>query len=106
MPTLSFSVSVIRPQDLLVLTFDFRNVDFTPPVGSTPGQIAGQAGAILVAHFQPQHIAEQAFYRHRDGELGRGLVGVQRGEQPRAARAEDQDVATELAHERVRRASP
>ena len=63
MPTLSFSVSVIRPQDLLVLTFDFRNVDFTPPVGSTPGQIAGQAGAILVAHFQPQHIAEQAFTR-------------------------------------------
>lgn len=66
MPTLSFSVSVIRPQDLLVLTFDFRNVDFTPPVGSTPGQIAGQAGAILVAHFQPQHIAEQAFYQVTD----------------------------------------
>jgi hypothetical protein len=72
MPTQSFSVSVIRPQDLLVLTLEFREVDFTPPAGTLPGQIAGQAGALLIAHFQPQHIAEQAFYQVSDipGDTG------------------------------------
>jgi hypothetical protein len=66
MPTQSFVVSVIRPQDLLVLTLDFRNVDFTPPAAGQPGQVGGQAGALLIAHFQPQHIAEQAFYQVSD----------------------------------------
>lgn len=36
MPTQSFSISVIRPQDLLILTFGFRSVDFTPPAGGQP----------------------------------------------------------------------
>jgi hypothetical protein len=66
MPTQSFSLSVIRPQDLLVLTFSFRDVNFTPPAGGQPGQVAGQAGALLIAHFQPQHIAEQAFFQVTD----------------------------------------
>jgi hypothetical protein len=66
MPTKSFSISVIRPQDLLVLTFSFRDVNFTPPAGGQPGQVAGQAGALLIAHFQPQHIAEQAFFQVTD----------------------------------------
>lgn len=66
MPIQSFSVSVIRPQDLVVLTFEFLGVDFTPPTSSQPGKVAGRAGAFLVTHFQPQHIAEQTFWQVND----------------------------------------
>jgi len=62
----SFSVSVIRPRDLLVLALEFRNVDFTPPASGQPGQIQGAAGALLIAHLQPQHIAEQAYFQVTD----------------------------------------
>jgi hypothetical protein len=66
MATQSFSVSLIRPQDLLVLTFDFHQVDFTAPAAGQLGQIQGQAGALLIAQFQPQHIAEQVFFQVSD----------------------------------------
>jgi hypothetical protein len=72
MPTQSFSVSVIRPQDLLALTLDFQAVDFTPPGGSQPGQIQGQAGAILIVYLQPQNIAEQAFFQVSDNPADPG----------------------------------
>ena len=43
-------------------------------------------------HARAAALAEQALHRDGDRELRRRLVRVQRGEQPRAARAEDQDV--------------
>jgi len=46
-------------------------------------------------HARAAAFAEQAFHRHGDRELGRRLVRMQRGEQPRAAGAEDQDVCVE-----------
>ena len=57
-------------------------------------------------HARATALAEQALHRDGDRELGRRLVRVQRGEQARAARAEDQDVGVELAHARVPHASP
>src|SRR6185436_14315397 len=59
MPTRSFSLTVIRPDDLLLLRLEFLGVDFT---AGTPPTIAGQAGARLIVHFQPQHVAEEAFW--------------------------------------------
>ena len=72
MTTKSFYVSIIRPKDLLVLTLDFRSVDFTAPVGAQPGIIQGQSGAILIVHFQPQNIAEQAFFQVSDNPADPG----------------------------------
>ncbi|MCC6606480.1 MAG: hypothetical protein IT327_24950 [Anaerolineae bacterium] len=67
MPPQTFIVRILRPEDLLELLFHFVNVGFTPPVGSTPGQIVGQVGSYLVVYFQPQHIAEEAFFETAEG---------------------------------------
>lgn len=66
MPPQSFSATIIRPKDLLVLNCDFLNVEFDPPQPGVLGQITGGPNALLVVHFQPQHIAEQAFYQTGD----------------------------------------
>jgi hypothetical protein len=60
MATQSLSLKVIRPEDLVVLRLDFIDVDVTPGV---PPTVKGQAGARLVVQFQPQHVAEQAFWQ-------------------------------------------
>jgi hypothetical protein len=52
----SFSMTVVRPDDLLVLRLDFAGVDLTG------GMVGGAANAMLVVHFQPQHVAEEAFW--------------------------------------------
>ena len=57
------TISVIRPDDHLVLEIEFRDVDFTPPSATTPGEVRGAANAFLIIHLQPQHIHEQAFYQ-------------------------------------------
>jgi hypothetical protein len=49
-------------------------------------------------HARAAALAEQALHRDRDRQPGRSLVRVQRREQARAARAEDQDVCGELLH--------
>ena len=67
MPPQTFVVRVLRPEDLLELLFHFVSVGFTPPQGSTPGQITGQTGSYLVVYFQPQHIAEEAFFETAEG---------------------------------------
>lgn len=67
MPTRSFSVTVVRPDDLLLLRLEFLDVDFTAPSAGAPAQIAGQASARLVVHFQPQHVLEQAFWEISEG---------------------------------------
>lgn len=61
MATQSFGITVIRPDDLLLLRIQFIDVD----VASTPGlppTITGLPGARMVVHFQPQHVAEEAFW--------------------------------------------
>jgi hypothetical protein len=63
-------------------------------------RVAGGERDVVAAlhHARAAALAEQALDRDRDRELRRGLVRVQRGEQPRAAGAEDQDVGRELEH--------
>ncbi|HEX5039886.1 MAG TPA: hypothetical protein VFW95_07115 [Candidatus Limnocylindria bacterium] len=60
-------IAVVRPQDLLVVAFEFRNLSlgiqdtdegpmgFLRPTGSSPQ-------ALVIVHFQPQNIAERAFF--------------------------------------------
>jgi hypothetical protein len=58
--------SVLRPRDLLVLKFRFKNFAVIPAAGGQPPKLAkvggpGQLAAIAV-DFPPQHILEQAFF--------------------------------------------
>lgn len=60
-------IAVVRPQDLLVVAFEFRNLSlsieatdagpmgFLRPTGSSPQ-------ALVIVHFQPQNVAERAFF--------------------------------------------
>ena len=61
MPPESLTLSVVRPDDLLVLTLQFDGVLVTPPLAGQPGEIAGAGNSRLTVYLQPQHIAEQAF---------------------------------------------
>ncbi len=74
---MDLSATVIRPEDHLVLELEFRGVDFTPPSSATPGEVRGAAGARLIAHFQPQHIAEQAFYQSSEDLAQPGEPGIE-----------------------------
>src|SRR5258708_29486707 len=58
----NFSVAVVRPDDLLVLTFEFQNlspIDEGMPnarlVRNDPG-----SDALIIVHFPPQSIVEEA----------------------------------------------
>ena len=58
----SFSVSVLRPDDLLNLEFEFLNLKLAP---SAPARLVRQnpsSPAFLIVHFPPQSIAEEAFW--------------------------------------------
>jgi hypothetical protein len=57
------TVSVVRPEDLLVLKFEFRNLTLQVGPGQPPRLVrtAGAPRPVVVVHFPPQHIAEQAF---------------------------------------------
>jgi len=53
------TITVIRPEDLLCLTFEFINLE----VKGQPPQlqrVKTDAPAYIIVHFQPQHIAEEA----------------------------------------------
>jgi hypothetical protein len=63
----TFHVSVIRPHDLLDLRFEFINVDFSSPQFGQPGKITGISNSLLAVYFQPQHIAEEAFFETSPG---------------------------------------
>ena len=59
----NFTVSVVRPDDMLVLRFEFVNMRLT--VGGGASQIAIEdpsKAAYMVVHFPPQHIAEEAIW--------------------------------------------
>jgi hypothetical protein len=66
--TKQFSVEVVRPDDLLVLTLDFYNIRLQ---GTGPGPLQVdrvEAGdGFVVAHFQPQSFGEQAFFEAAPG---------------------------------------
>ncbi|HVP89960.1 MAG TPA: hypothetical protein VMS75_01965 [Terriglobales bacterium] len=58
----SFSISVLRPDDLLNLEFEFLNLKLAP---SAPARLVRQnpsSPAFLIVHFPPQSIAEEAFW--------------------------------------------
>lgn len=60
-PGADFSASVLRADDLLVLTFDFVNFGLDTASGGPPklSRISADQPAFVVLRFQPQHIAEQ-----------------------------------------------
>ncbi|MDB5035134.1 MAG: hypothetical protein JWQ98_2375 [Chlorobi bacterium] len=76
-------VSMIRPQDLLVLEFEFINLSLSTGIGGLEkgrpdgspteriGRVSshlarGSGAAYIVAHFQPQNVAEEAFFEVDD----------------------------------------
>lgn len=61
MPPESLTLTVVRPDDLLVLILQFDGVLVTQPQAGQPGEIAGAGNSRLTVWLQPQHIAEQAF---------------------------------------------
>jgi hypothetical protein len=59
----SFTFDLIRPDDLLALTFDFYNMNLAAGEGAPRlVRIDPNQPAYLVVHFGPQHIAEEAFF--------------------------------------------
>lgn len=59
----NIKVSVVRPEDLLVLDFEFVNMSLSKNTRGRGGyQLVPGANARIVMKFQPQNIAEQAFF--------------------------------------------
>jgi hypothetical protein len=56
------SVLVIRPEDLMVLRFEFRNLRLRKPCFGRPHLEAFAGDQRVIVHFPPQHLAERAFY--------------------------------------------
>lgn len=62
------AVSVVRPEDLLVLKFEFRNLNLQVGQGQPPKLVPATGGSgrpgqpALVVNFPPQHIAEETFF--------------------------------------------
>jgi hypothetical protein len=62
------SVTVIRPDDLLVLTFDRINLGLDTS-GPVPKLVrAGEGAAYLIVGFPPQHIVEQAYFESAEDD--------------------------------------
>jgi hypothetical protein len=59
----NFCLSILRPEDLLALCFEFRNLRLrTGPFRKPTLEVCDRtAEAYVIVHFPPQHIAEQAF---------------------------------------------
>ncbi len=59
-----FTVSVVRPEDLLVLAFRFVNLELQTKSGQTARLVRSKANqpAYVVVEFPPQHIGEEALY--------------------------------------------
>lgn len=55
-------VNVIRPDDLMVLTFEFDGIT----INKSGGTFSAGGNGRLIVHFQPQHIAERAFFYVND----------------------------------------
>ena len=61
---MTFSFEVIRPDDLLRLHMEARNLRIDRPQGQAPALVVEDADqpAFLIVHFQPQAIAEGGYY--------------------------------------------
>lgn len=64
---MTFKVSVIRPDDLLNLQVEGRNLQIDTSIAEAPALIPEDATqvAYLIVHFPPQTIAEETFYESR-----------------------------------------
>ena len=62
-----FSVEVVRPNDLLVLTLDFYNLKIKNPGPSPKLERPNPGNSFIVAHFPSQSFAEQAFFENAEG---------------------------------------
>ncbi len=57
----NFSVAVVRPDDLLVLTFEFQNLSPIDEGGANARLVRNDTGkALIIVHFPPQSIVEEA----------------------------------------------
>jgi hypothetical protein len=63
------SISVVRPEDMLVLTFDFVNLPLQKAAGeeSMSAHLIPGKSSFIIVRFQPQNIAEQAFFESTPG---------------------------------------
>src|SRR4030065_408576 len=63
------SITVVRPNDLLVLRFEFINLKLqkTGEGDETDAYLIPGENALLAVHFQPQNLAEQAFLEEEGG---------------------------------------
>src|SRR5947209_12535917 len=57
----NFSVAVVRPDDLLALTFEFQNLSPIDESGVNARLVRNDPGgeALMIVHFPPQSIAEK-----------------------------------------------
>jgi hypothetical protein len=62
-----FSVEVVRPDDLLILTLDFYNLKIKSNGGVPQLERIDPGNGFVVARFQPQSIVEQAFFEKDKG---------------------------------------
>ena len=63
----NFSVTVVRPDDLLVLTFEFSNLSPIDEGGADARLVRkGPGDALITVHFQPQSIVEEASHEDSD----------------------------------------
>ena len=62
-----FSLEVVRPDDLLVLTLDFYNLQINSTAGSPQLGLIGGGDGFIVAYFPPQSFGEQAFLETHPG---------------------------------------
>lgn len=74
-------ISVIRPEDLLVLTFEFSGL----PINKGAGTFGGGSAGKLIVHFQPQHIAERAFFYVNDPDKPKQEAGATPNSAPKAS---------------------
>ncbi len=81
-PLVPFIVTVLRPEDLLVLRFQFVNFVLKTESGQPARlmRIKPDKPAYIIVHFPPQHIAEQAFLEQAP-EVS-GLEGAMEDDSP------------------------
>jgi hypothetical protein len=70
----NFTLDVTRADDLLVLRFEFVNLVLDPNENVLPRRLiraSAASEALMIVHFQPQHISEQCFSVNTTGDDGR-----------------------------------
>ena len=69
----TLTLDVVRADDLLVLRFELVNLVLDPDESRAPRRLIRTAAAddaLVIVHFQPQHIAEECFRRGASGIVG------------------------------------